>query len=265
MSKIYVITGASSGIGYKLANYFHKNNNHVIGLSRHLPIKPHPFDYTLADISDEEQLQKAVDYITNKYGKVDVLINCAGIGISGALEYTEKKEAEDILRINVMGPFLTTKAFLPLLRKTKKAKIINIGSVAGELTIPFQTFYSMTKKAVQAFTEGLKLELKPFGIDACCVLPGDTKTDFTKNRKPPVILEDSIYKDRIKRSIAKMEKDEQNGMDPIAVVKTVKRVLKRKNMPVMVTVGITYKLFVFLNRILPKRLVSSLLYNMYSK
>lgn len=264
MNNIIVITGASSGIGYELAKFF-SNDNQVIGISRKYPKKAYDFDYFLADVSNEETIKEVVDKITDKYKKIDILINCAGIGISGAIEHTELNEVKDICNINVIGPFLITKTFLPLLRLSNNAKIINIGSVAGELTIPFQTFYSMTKVSIQAFTEGLKMELKPFNIDACTVLPGDTKTDFTANRKPPVVIEDELYKDRIKRSITRMEKDEQNGMSPFSVVKVVNKLIKKKRMPVMVTVGIQYKLFVLLKKILPKWLVNKILYSMYSK
>ncbi len=263
MNRVIVITGASSGIGKELAQYFSKYDK-VIGMSRTIPNNVE-YDYLSVDVSNEDDVKKAVDIVSQKYGKVDVLINCAGIGISGAIEYTTLQEARQIIDVNIIGPFLAVKHFLPLIRNSKQGKIINIGSVAGELTIPFQTFYSMTKTALQAFTEGLKMELKPFGIDACCVLPGDTKTGFTAHRKQPVILEDEVYKGRIKRSIKRMERDEQNGMDPISVVRVVRKVLKRRHMPTIVTVGVQYKLIVLLSRILPSRLSNFILYQLYSK
>ncbi len=96
-------------------------------------------------------------------------------------------------------------------------------------------------------------------------MPGDTKTDFTKNRDKPKVEKDPIYKDRIINSLSKMEKDEQNGVDPIFVSKVIYKMLKKKNPPVKVTVGVSYKFLVFLKRILPTRFVNYILYKMYAK
>lgn len=263
MNRIIVISGASSGIGLESAKFFHEKGFTVVGLSRSYPKEKYDFNYQLCDISKEEDVQKAVTEIAKKYEKVDILVNCAGIGISGAVEYTPLEEAEKIFQVNVIGQFLLTKEMLKLLRKSGRAKIINIGSVAGPLTIPFQTFYSMTKASIQAFSEGLRMELKPFKIDVATVLPGDTKTGFTKNRYQPKVVENEIYKDRIKKSIERMEKDEQNGMSAMSVVKVINKLVRKRRMPVMKTVGFQYKLFVFLNKVFPKRFVIWILSKMY--
>ena len=263
MSKIIVISGASSGIGKTAAEFFHNQGNKVIGLSRSYPKESYAYDYVLADLSDVESVDNAVKEIIKKYKYIDVLINCAGIGISGAVEHTTLEEAKKIFDVNVIGQFYITKKFIPFLRESEKGKIINVGSVAGELTIPFQTFYSMTKSAMHKFTEGLRIELKPLNIDVCSVLPGDTKTGFTKNRYQPSVIEDALYKNRIKNSIKRMEKDEQNGRNPISVVKVINKLMKRKNMPVHVTVGFDYKFLVFLGKVLPKRLASFIISKLY--
>lgn len=260
-----VVTGASSGIGKSIADYFSTQGYFVYGVSRSYPAQKTKYPYLLCDVSKEDMVQKTMDEISSKAGKIDVLINCAGMGISGAIEYTTLDEAKRIFDINVIGMFLFTKASIPLLRQSEQAKIINIGSVAGDLMIPFQAFYSMTKAAVHAFSEALRMELKPFHIDVACVLPGDTKTSFTQNREQPQVMENDLYHDRIKRSIARMEHDEQNGKSPFTVVKVVRKLVKRRSMPVKVTVGIEYKLFVFLKRLLPKRFENWILYQMYGK
>ncbi len=263
MGKVMLISGASSGIGFEAAKFFQNKGFQVIGMSRSKPKEDIEFDYVLCDIGVEEDIIKAVEVIEKKYEKVDILINCAGFGISGAIEYTPKDEVDKIFQVNVIGQYMLTKAMLNLLRKSDKAKIVNIGSVAGALTIPFQTFYSMSKAAIHAFSEGLRMELRPFKIGVSCVLPGDTKTGFTKNRYQPKVIENEVYKDRIKKSIQRMEKDEQNGMSAMSVVKVINHVLKRRSMPVMVTVGIQYKLFVVLNKLLPKRFGNWVIYKLY--
>ncbi len=149
MGKVIVISGASSGIGLESAKFFHEKGFTVVGLSRSYPKEKYDFDYVLCDISKEEDIKKAVSEIEKKYDRVDILVNCAGIGISGAVEYTPTEEAEKIFQVNVLGQFLLTRELLKSLRKSDHGKIINIGSVAGPLTIPFQTFYSMTKASIQ--------------------------------------------------------------------------------------------------------------------
>ena len=263
MSKVIVISGASSGIGKETAKYFQELGHLVIGLSRSFPKEEYNYKYVLGDLGSSESIDTAINEIKKLTDHVDVLINCAGIGISGAVEHTDLDEVKKIFDVNVIGQFYITKKMIPLIRKSEQGKIINVGSVAGELTIPFQTFYSMSKAAIHRFTEGLKMELKPFGIDVCSVLPGDTKTGFTDNRYQPKVVEDDLYKNRIKRSIQRMEHDERNGMNPMSVVKVIHRLMKRKRMPSQVTVGFSYKTLVFLGKILPKRLVNWILYKMY--
>jgi short-subunit dehydrogenase len=259
MSKTILVSGASSGIGYDIATYFHELGFDVIGLSRKYPVKDYKFKYILCDITNEQQVKEAISQIE----ELDILVNCAGMGISGAVEYTTYEEVKKIHEVNVYGTFLMSRECIPLLRNNKGSKIINIGSVAGELAIPFQTFYSMTKASIQLYTEGLANELKPFGIKVSCVLPGDTKTEFTKNRVQPNVVENELYKTRIKDSIEQMERDEQNGMPVRSVTKVVHKVIKQKNPPLMKTVGIQYKFFVLLKKILPKRFVNFVLYKMY--
>ncbi|HPD99600.1 MAG TPA: SDR family oxidoreductase [Bacillota bacterium] len=263
MNKTVVISGASSGIGFATAEYLDSLGYNVIGLSRKYPTNEYKFKYYLCDITKEDQIIKLVDSLKLENESIDVLVNCAGMGVSGAIEYSSEKEFRKIFDVNVMGQFLLTKNLIPLLRKATNAKIINIGSVAGELIIPFQTFYSMTKAAIHAFSEGLRNELRPFNIQVVSVLPGDIKTDFTKNREMPLFLEDEVYKDRIKKSLARMAKDEENGMPAISVAKVIKKLIDKKRVPVAKTVGFQYKLFVFLQRVFPKSFVNWIIKKMY--
>ncbi|MCK9471795.1 MAG: SDR family NAD(P)-dependent oxidoreductase [Bacilli bacterium] len=259
MKKVVVITGASSGIGKVCANYLYDKGYKVYGLNR-TPIISEKIEYIKCDVTNEEDVKNA---FLNIEEDIYAVINNAGMGISGAIEYATSEDVSRIIDVNIKGVINVCKYAIPRLRATK-GKIINIGSVAGELTIPFQTFYSMSKVAVSTYTEGLRMELKPFGIKATTVLPGDTKSSFSKNRKKTEVV-DELYKDRIERSISRMEKDEQSGKDPISVAKVIYKLLKRKNPPVKVTVGFIYKLFVFLKRILPSRLVNYILYKMYGE
>ncbi|MCK7486992.1 MAG: SDR family NAD(P)-dependent oxidoreductase [Bacillus subtilis] len=227
---VVVITGASSGIGLRTAKHLHALGYAVIGISRSLPKDAVPFPYFTADVANEAEITAVAQKIAAQEPVVHALINCAGMGISGAVEYATLAEVTRIFEVNVFGTFLATKAFLPSLRLAKQPKIINISSVAGELVVPFQTFYSMTKAAINAYTEGLRMELRPFGIAVSAVLPGDTQTGFTAARQKSPIAVDAIYKDRIKRSVERMEKDERHGKDPLTVAKAcAKAVASKRN------------------------------------
>lgn len=257
MKKVIVITGASSGIGKVCADYLYNKGYIVYGLNRSV-VESNTIKYIKCDVTNEDDVKNALVSIKED---IYAVINNAGMGISGAIEHTSSDDVNRIIDVNIKGVINVCKHSIKYLRKTK-GRIINIGSVAGELTIPFQTFYSMSKVAVSTYTEGLGMELKPFGIKTTTVLPGDTKSEFSRNRKKTEV-DDELYKDRIKRSVERMEKDEQNGKDPKSVAKVIYKVLKKKNPPVKVTVGFTYKLFVFLKRILPTKLVNYILYKMY--
>lgn len=262
MSKVVLITGASSGIGFVTANYLSAKGFKVYGVSRKAPTEPTDFEFITGDVTNINSIKDNIDHIVKKEGRLDIVINNAGMGISGASEYNTKKEIENIFAVNVFGTIEVCKQAIPHLRKTK-GQIINIGSVAAELNIPFQSYYSATKASVQAFSTALRSELKPFEIKVSTVLPGDTKTNFTTNRQKSKIEADEYYKERIKNSLKVMEKDEQNGMPAISVSKVIYKLIKAKNPSGTKVVGLKYKVFVFLKRIFPSRFVNYIIYKMY--
>ncbi|MGD9604662.1 MAG: SDR family NAD(P)-dependent oxidoreductase [Bacilli bacterium] len=257
--KTIVITGVTSGIGLVTGEYLAKKGYKVYGLSRSIGSNP-LITSLVCDVSNMEQVKNAFAQIDSP---IDVIINNAGMGISGPVEMSPQEDISKIISTNLVGVINVCQVAIPYLRLTK-GKIINIGSVAGELSIPFQTFYSMTKAAVASFSEGLNNELRPFSISVTTVMPGDTKTKFTQNRQKTNI-DDEFYGLRFKRSIEKMEKDEQKGKNPLSVAKTIFHVIKRKKPPIKVVVGWEYRLIVFLKRFLPNRLVNWLIYQIYGR
>jgi NAD(P)-dependent dehydrogenase (short-subunit alcohol dehydrogenase family) len=263
MPRTVIVTGASSGIGLAIAKRLQKAGWEVVGLSRTVPKEPYSFAYVTADLADEDAVKRVVrEKILPAVPVVDALVNCAGMGISGAIEETALADAKRLFDINPFGAFVLTRELLPALRASK-GRIVNISSVAAEFTIPFQAFYSMSKAALSVFTDALRLELKPFGVQACAILPGDTVTGFTAARSKAA--DNGPYGDRVVRSVSRMERDEQNGMAPDTVARIVERVLQKKRMPPAVTVGFQYKLFLFLRWILPKRFIEAILYSLYGK
>lgn len=261
MKKVIIITGATSGIGETTALYLSNKGFIVYSLSRR--IKDNPLiNYISCDVTNIDEVEKAIKQIYEKEKRIDGIINNAGIGISGAFEHTSEIDKDNIINVNLKGVLNIDTLIIPYLKETK-GRIIHIGSIAGELAIPFQTYYSLLKSAIHTLNDCLAMELKPFNVKVCLVMPGDTKTGFTKNRVKNTI--ETGYEDRIKRSIEKMEHDEQNGTNPISVSKVIYKCLTKKRPKEKVAVGFVYKLFLFLNKILPHALVLKILYSMYGK
>ena len=260
---VIFITGASQGIGFSLAENFALHGYRVIGGARHVPKLAYKFDAQLMDVTDPLSIEKILLYIEKTYGRLDVLINNAGFGIAGAIEETPIDAIKKIYDVNVFGMHQVTQRSIPLLKKSK-GLIIQIGSVAGDFTIPFQTFYSMTKSSVATYTEGLRQELKPFGIRVVNVKPGDTKSNFSSQRQQ-FLSKNSAYQTRLKRSISVMEKDEKNGLPAKSVYDVCKKLLTKRHPPIHVTVGFQYRILQTLKRLLPTRFVQWLLYQMYGK
>lgn len=266
-SKVVLLTGASSGIGKKTAQLLAEKGYNVYGTSRKVEfnnkqkgnIKMIPLD-----VCDDESVKRAVDYIINKENKIDILINNAGFGIAGSIEDTSILEAKSQLETNFFGAHRMIKEVLPHMRKNGTGKIIIIGSVAGFFSIPFQSMYCAAKYALEGYTEALRLEIKPFGIKACLIEPGDTKTGFTEGR---VFVKkanmNSVYETAFKKAIGTMIKDEKNGHDPKEVANIIFKVCKRNNPPIRIVVGFGYKLLRFLKRILPTRIIEFALSKMY--
>lgn len=251
---VIVITGASSGIGLATGKLLTEKGFTVVGISRN-PKSDAGFDGVACDITDFKAVETAFNEIKEKYGKIDVLINNAGMGIAGAIEHTTAEDLDKQFSLNVMALINACKCITPIMRSQGGGKIINIGSVAGVIPIPFQTAYATTKSAVDMFSMSYGLEVKDFGIKVSVVMPGDTKTGFTANRIKNEVLEDENYKERVSKSIQRMEKDEQNGKPPESVAKVVLKILKKKNPPSRVTVGFGYKCIVLLQKILPRRVM----------
>ncbi|NLL63673.1 MAG: SDR family NAD(P)-dependent oxidoreductase [Ruminococcaceae bacterium] len=254
--KNVVITGASSGIGFETAKIFLDEGNKVYCLSRR-PCELENAINIKCDITDEQQVIDAFKQIP----KIDVLINNAGYGISGATEFTELKEMREQFELNLFAHITVTKAALPKLKESK-GKIIFISSAAAPFPIPFQSFYSASKAAVETVSSALKNELKMFGVDVSCVRLGDTKTAFTAEREKS-FKGDDVYEGLIGRSVAVMERDEQNGMPPSAIAKAIVKLSKKRKMPPIITVGLQYQFLCILKNIVPYSIVNEIIGMMY--
>lgn len=259
MKKVVLVTGASSGIGLDIAQLLLENDYIVYGVSRR-EVQGARYHHFCADVCDHERMVEVFEQIIKEQGRIDVVVNNAGMGIGGAVEDTPKELVEKIFSVNVTALMDISSLAIKYLRPTH-GKLINIGSVAGVVPIPFQSYYSATKAAVESFSLALAGEVGDFGVGVCCIRPGDTKTGFTAARIKN--QDNQAYNHRIENSIKKMEKDEQNGVSPRCVSKVVLKVIKKKKTPLVKTVGVPYKFVCGLMKILPLSWASAIIKKIY--
>jgi len=262
MSKSVLVTGGTSGIGLEAARELSRRGCAVYTLSRRGSQEP-GMTHLLGDVTDEGAVRAALSRILCEQGRLDVLVCCAGFGVSGAIEYVPLADARAQLDVNLFGTVNCCRLALPALRESR-GRIVNISSVAAPIAIPFQAYYSVSKAGINAFSLALANEVRPFGVTVCAVMPGDIKTGFTAARKKDP-EGDGVYNGRISRSVAVMEHDEQTGMPAAAAGRYVADRALGKRCPPLCTIGAQYKLFVFLTRLLPVRLLNRLVYGIYAK
>lgn len=253
---VAVVTGASGGIGKETAKILVSKGWEVICLQRR-DCEVEGTQSIKCDITNQQDIDRAFSMID----KIDLLINNAGFGVSGCVEFTDMSEIRSQFELNFFAHIAVTKAALAKLRESK-GRVIFISSAASVFSIPFQSFYSATKSAVESVSLALSNELKQFGVSVCSVRLGDVKTGFTAARKKD-FAGDDVYGGAIARSVAVMENDEINGMKPEFVAQKIVEISQKKHLPVLATVGGTYKLFCTLQKLLPASLVNKIVGKMY--
>ncbi len=262
MSKVAVVTGASSGIGLATAKALTSRGYKVYGLNRSDASEP-DVTFIKTDITDESSVASAINEVIKQDGKIDILINNAGSGISGAVEFTETEDTVKLFNVNFFGAVRVSKAVIPYMREQGSGRIVNISSVAAVTPIPFQTYYSASKSAILSYSMALANELSPFGITVTAVLPGDIRTGFTAARKKSEFGDD-IYDGRISRSVSRMEKDEQTGMSPEKAGKYIAKIATGKRKKPIYTIGFGYKIITVIVSFFPKQIVNFILKKIYA-
>ncbi len=212
-SKVVLVTGASSGIGRAIADLLHARGHRVYGTSRRPEAHTAPWRLVAMDVIDDASVLAAVTTVLAEAGRIDVLVNNAGLVVSGAVEDTSIAEARRSFETNVLGPMRVAKAVLPGMRERRSGLIVNVGSLAGRIGMPFQGIYSATKFALEGLTEALRQEVAGFGIAVTLVAPGDTATPVVENRVRATAATDpaSPYAADFARVLAMYEKDEKAG------------------------------------------------------
>ena len=229
--KVIIITGASSGFGKATAEMLSQKGHTVYGLCRR-EMQDTAIKYRQCDVRNREQIAAVVAQIVAEQGRVDVLVNNAGMGIGGALELATEEEIDLQMGTNFMGCVNMCQAVLPYMRKVHKGKIINLSSIGGVMGLPYQGFYSASKFAIEGFTEALAAEVTGFGIHVCMVEPGDFATGFTGSRKnSQATMDDPDYGPIFKRSLAIIEKEENGGLQPEVLARRIVKLVEQKKPP----------------------------------
>lgn len=255
-----MLTGASGGIGSAVARAYIERGDTVYGLCRRAG-DIEGVRYIQTDVTDESSVWTAFEHIANEAGSIDLLINNAGFGISGATEFTELEDAKRLFDVNFFGGFVCVKHAVPLMRGNG-GRIINVSSAAAIFSIPFQSFYSASKAAVNSLTLALRNELSRFDISVTAVMPGDVKTNFTAVREKSLEGE-AVYGEIIEKSVARMERDEENGMTPEYIAKQILKISEKRRVKPIYALGAQYKVFAVLSKLLPSSIINAIVGKMY--
>lgn len=221
-----IITGASAGIGFALAEFFGKKGHQVFGLSRK-PANSDLFKTILTDITDNQQVQAAVSKILETEKHIDVLINNAGMGMVGAVEDSTQDEILRLFNLNLVGSVQMMTAVLPTMRKQNAGKIINISSIGSEMGLPFRGFYSASKSALDKVTEAIRYEVAPWNIEVCTLHLGDIKTKIAENRVRTTVSEP--YQKTFSKVYDLMNAHVEDGTEPAEVATYIEKLLNKKS------------------------------------
>jgi NAD(P)-dependent dehydrogenase (short-subunit alcohol dehydrogenase family) len=248
---VVLVTGASSGIGRSCAVLFEARGDKVYGAARN------------PDVRSDSSVNAAVAEILEREGRLDIVVNNAGIAIAGAVEDTSMEQAKDQFEVNFFGVLRVCRAVLPAMRKQGAGYIVNIGSIAGQVAVPYQGLYSASKFALEGLTESLRMEVKHLGIKVVLVEPGDHRTNLTSKRRK--IVASPAYAERFGRAISRMEKDEQNGPDPAGVARLIERIATDPNPRLRYSIGpLAERGAIWLKRLGPAAVVEKAMKSYYS-
>ncbi len=235
--RVVLVTRASSGFGRAIAHAAQQAGHRVYGTSRRPDSRQSSVPMLSLDVGSAESAQRCVDEVLAAEGRLDVLVNNAGFGLSGALEDTSIEEASWQMDTNVFGVLRMKRAALPAMRSQGSGRVITISSLGGLTGMAYQPLYAASKHAVEGMMSSLRLELADSPIDACTVAPGDFQTGFTSSRTVARAAYSDVHAGRFARTMAIYERDERNGPDPSIVGDLVTRLITARRVRPRYLVG----------------------------
>lgn len=265
MSKVVFITGASSGLGKSIGEFLLQKGFTVYGTSRN-PEKFTNLSFPLLalDVRDPLSIASALSQIISRHGRLDVVINNAGVGITGPLEEIPMSEIRNNFETNLFGPIEVIKAVLPKLREQKSGLIINITSIAGYIGLPYRSVYSSSKGALSVLTEGLRMEVKNFGIRIVDVAPGDFVSNIASNRYHSPQMKESDYNLAYEKTLKLMNDHVEKGSRPEEISRIIHQIILTPDPDVHYKVGaFSQRLSIALKRILPDKIFERIIMKHY--
>ena len=265
MSKVVLITGGSSGIGKSIGEFLSEKGFKVYGTSRNPKNYPDSkFPILALDVTQVETIKSCFDEILLKESRIDVLINNAGVGITGPIEEIPNEEIQKHFDTNFFGPIKVIKAVLPQMREQNSGLVINITSIAGYMGLPYRGIYSASKGALGVLTEAFRMEIKDFNIQMTNIAPGDFATNIAAGRYHAPVKENSPYKETYGNVLKAIDEDVNKGNDPIAMAKKVYEVIMTEKPKIHYKVGAFLQKFsVVLKFILPDKVYEKMLLKHY--
>jgi short-subunit dehydrogenase len=266
MGKVILITGISTGFGKESARLLAAAGHKVYGTVRKDCQVSEKVNVLKMDLMDATSIENAVKSVIEKEGRIDVLINNAGMHTGGPIETSPVENIKLQMDTNVLGTAIITKEVLPFMRKQGGGTIINFGSVGGLIGVPLQGFYSAAKFAIEGFSEALRMEVKQFNIKVVLINPGDFHTNNSANRRNYLAPtnQDDPYSKQYSKTLAIIEKDEANGWEPVVLAKKLVKVVECKNpRQRYIIASFEQKLAVVLKYILPGKLFTWMLADHY--
>lgn len=263
--KTILITGASTGLGKAIGEHLSRNGHQVFGTSRNPGKYPDSkFELLALDVRDPEGIRAAVQQVISIAGKIDVLVNNAGVGIIGPLEEIPTSEIRNHFEVNLYGPIEVMKAVLPQMRLQRSGHIINITSIAGYTGLPFRSVYSAAKGSLELLSEGVRMEVEPFGIQVSCIAPGEFATNIADGRYYAPKSDQSPYAAIYGKTIDLINEQVGAGDDPVLVARAVESVMNEKQPRIHYKVGPFLSRFsIVLKRVLPDKTYEKMLMKHY--
>lgn len=266
MKKVIVITGASSGMGKVTAIRLAQEGHTVYGLARRIEkmkeLEEAGGHALELDITDYAVIKKHVAHIIEKESRIDVLWNNAGYDVMGAVEDVSLEDAKAQMDVNLFGLAEMTKAVLPHMRNEKSGLIVNTSSVGGKIFTPLNAWYHASKHALEGWSDCLRMEVKPFGINVVILQPGAIRTELSDHTIEPLLKrsENSAYKSLVDKLVKGLL--DPNSMpkisDPKVISDAMVKILESPRPRTRYAVGYMAKPLIIMRYLLSDRLFERL-------